>query len=97
MMRYWRKLLGGLLLWATHFLAVYAIGSIMPGTRDAVILVLLATGLALAAAFWLFATTITALRAASDDFQRWSAGLTLLGYALAGTAITFQGLPAALS
>jgi hypothetical protein len=96
-MRTWRDLLGGLLLWAAHFLAVYGIASVLPGTQAAIILVLLVTGLALAAAAWLSARTVAAFRTAGDDLQRWSAGLALLGYALAGAAIVYQGLPAAFS
>lgn len=96
-MRFWRNLLGGLTLWAAHFFAVYGIASVLPGTRTAIVLVLLVTGLALAATSWLFATTVFALRKASDDLQRWSSSLALLGYAMAGAAIIYQGLPAAFS
>jgi len=92
----WRNMLGGLVLWAAHFFAVYGIASVLPGTQAAVVLVLLVTGLALAAASWLFAKAYAA-RTASDDLQRWSVRLALLGYALAGTAIIYQGLPAALT
>ena len=94
-MAFWRTLLGGLILWTAHFFAVYGIASIFPGTRTAVVLVLVATGLALAAAAWFFVRSARAVRAARDDLQRWSSGLALLGYALAGAAITYQGLPAA--
>jgi len=96
-MRSWRHLLGGLILWAAHFLAVYGIASVLPGTRTAIILVLLVTSLALAGAAWLFARTVAAFRTAGDDLQRWSAGLALLGYAMAAPAIVYQGLPAAFS
>ncbi len=94
-MRIWRNLLGGLLLWAAHFFSVYGIASVLPGTRAAATLVLLVTGLALAAASWLFARTYAA-RTASDDLQRWSAKLALLAYGLAGAAIIYGGLAAAL-
>ena len=96
-MRFWRNLLGGPLLWAAHFLAVYGIASVLPGTRAAIVLVVLATGVALAVTSWLFASTMSAFRGANDDLQRWSRSLALIGYALAGAAITYQGLPAAFS
>ena len=91
----WRNLLGGLMLWAVHFFAVYGIASVLPGTRTAVVLILLATGLALAAASWLLARAYAA-RTASDDLQSWSARLALPAYALAGGAIIYGGLAAAL-
>jgi len=96
-MRFWRNLLGGPLLWAAHFLAVYGIAGVLPGTRAAIVLVLLVTGVALAATSWQFARTVSAVRGADDDLQRWSSSLALFGYALAGAAITYQGLPAAFS
>ena len=96
-MRFWRHLLGGLILWATHFFAVYGIASVLPGTGAAIVLVLLVTGLALAVTSWLFASTVLTLRKANDDLQRWTSSLALFGYALAGAAITYQGLPAAFS
>ena len=58
-MRQWLFLLGGLTLWAVHFFALYAIGSIYPGqakARDMVLLVTLAAflpGLLLLRAAWL--------------------------------------------
>lgn len=93
-MRSWNDLLGGLVLWTAHFFAVYIIGSILPGSGAALVLVLVATVLALAVAAWLFTRTARALREATDEFQRWVKGIALLGYALAGLAIAYQGLPA---
>ena len=95
-MAIWRNLLGGMVLWAAHFFAVYAIASVWPGTRIAVFLTLLATVLALAFAAWLFVRTFDA-RVAGDALQRWSVGLGLCGLALAGAAIVYQGLPAAFT
>lgn len=90
----WRDLLGGLVLWTAHFFGVYLIGSVLPGSGAAIVLVLIVTVLALATASWLFARTARALRQTTDDFQRWAGGIALLGYALAGLAIAYQGLPA---
>lgn len=96
-MRAWRHLLGGLLLWTVHFFAVYGIASVLPGTRAAIILVLIATAIALVAAAWLFMKAMRAHRHPGDKLQRWMHGLSALGYALAGLAITYQGLSAAFS
>ncbi|HEU4877752.1 MAG TPA: hypothetical protein VFT07_07920 [Sphingomicrobium sp.] len=96
-MRSWRDLLGGPILWAAHFFAVYGIASIWPGTQTAIVLVLVVSALALAAASWLFARAISRLREASDELQRWSSGLAILGCAIAAAAIIYQGLPAVLT
>jgi hypothetical protein len=93
----WRDLLGGPILWAAHFLSVYGIASILPGTPTAIVLVLVVTGLALAAASWLFAKAVSAWRDPADELQRWSSGLGALGCGMAAAAITYQGLPAILS
>ncbi len=95
-MSYWRNLLGGLILWAAHFVIVYGIASILPGTQAAVALVLAITVVALAITAFLMVKTIRAMHVAVDDLQRWSAKLALLGYALATIAIAYQGFAAAL-
>ena len=95
-MQQWRNLLGGLLLWAVHFFAVYIIGSVFPGTKTAAVLVLVTTVVILALTW---ALAIRAIRAGSktdDRLQRWISDLTLLGYTVAGVAIIYQGLPAIL-
>jgi len=94
-MTFWRDLLGGLILWTAHFFSLYAIASILPGTQLARWLVVAATVLALAVGWRLATWTGRAARTATDDLKRWSGSLALLGYALAGAAITYQGLPAA--
>ena len=96
-MRFWRNLLGGLILWAAHFFAVYGVASLWPGTQLARILVLVATVLAFAVGGWLSVKGLRQFRAATDDMHRWSWSLALLGYALAGAAIAYQGLPSALA
>lgn len=96
-MRFWRNLLGGLILWTAHFFAVYGVASLWPGTQLARILVLVATVLAFAVGGWLSVKGLRQFRAATDDMQRWSWSLALLGYALAGAAIAYQGLPSALA
>lgn len=96
-MRFWRSLLGGLILWTAHFFAIYIIASLWPGTFLARVLVLMATILALAVAGWRSMLVLRNMRAVPDDFTRWSRGLALLGYALAATAILYQGLPSLLA
>lgn len=95
-MRKWRNLLGGLLLWAVHFFAVYIIGSVFPGKKIAAVLVLITTLAILAVTLML---AVRAFRAGShidDGLQRWMSDLTLLGYLIGGVAIIYQGLPAVL-
>ena len=91
-MRYWRDLLGGLLLWTAHFFAIYGVASIWPGTQLARILTAVVTVLALALCGWLSVIGLRHFRAATDDMHRWSWSLALLGYALAGVSIAYQGL-----
>ena len=94
-MRAWVNLLGGMTLWAAHFLACYAIASVLPGRPLAPVLVGLATVLALAATLPLLRAGLRLWRQGGDDFERWHAGLALLGGGLAIVAIVFQGLGAA--
>lgn len=92
----WRHLLGGLLLWAGHFFAVYGIASVLPGDRAATILVLIVTAVAMIAAASLFIRAMRALRTHGDKLQHWMQGLSAYSYALAAVAIAYQALPAAL-
>ncbi len=92
----WRYLLGGMLLWSAHFFAVYGIASLLPGTRLAAILVLFATGFALAIAGYLLAATVREHRTEEDSLKRWSSKGSAVLYALAGLAVLYQGLPALL-
>lgn len=96
-MQFWRNLLGGLILWTAHFFAIYIVASFWPGTLLARVLVLMATILALAVAGWRAMLVLRNMRTAPDDFLRWSRGLALLSYALAATAILYQGLPSLLA
>lgn len=96
-MRTWRHLLGGLLLWTAHFFAVYGIASVLPGTREASVLVVVVTVAALAVAAVLFIRAFQKSRRAGDKLVRWMHSAAALGYALAGAAVVYQGLPALLS
>ncbi|WP_409643947.1 hypothetical protein [Sphingorhabdus sp.] len=79
-----------------HFFAVYIIGSVFPGTKTAAFLVLVITIAILALTFALFVRAFRAGLNTDDGLQRWMTDLTVLGYALAGVAIIYQGLPAIL-
>jgi len=93
----WAYLLGGLLVWAAHFFAVYIAASLFPGTQLAKWLVLALTIAALVA-LWLFSRLM--LRASpadrGEDGDHWGTGLVRLGCGLAAVAIVYQGLPALL-
>lgn len=92
-MRRWVLLLGGLLVWAAHFFALYIIASLFPGDAAARWLALVVTLAALAAGgaiLWLN------LRKQSDSFDRWARGLGAAGAALSLVAVLWQALPAFL-
>jgi len=91
----WLSFLGGPVLWAAHFIVLYAIASVWPGTDLAQWLVLAATLAALALDLWLARRAWAWRAAAADEFDRWLAGLALLGYAVAFVAMLYQA-PAAL-
>ena len=95
-MHEWRNLLGGLLLWAIHFFAVYIIGSVFPGKRIAAALVLITTFAIIAVTLTLAINAFRAISEMHDGLQRWMSDLSLLGYLIGGLAIIYQGLPAIL-
>lgn len=96
-MRAWATLLGGLLLWAAHFFALYGIASLFPGTAAARWLAAAATVAALAAGAVLLLKALARRReACGNDLGRWMAGLAALGSGIALVAIFYQGLPALL-
>ncbi|QNN65277.1 hypothetical protein H9L12_01140 [Sphingomonas rhizophila] len=97
-MRTWLALLGGLLVWAAHFFAVYGVASIYPGSDRArwltVVVTLMALG-ALAIQYRLVAGRFQV--EARSELDHWFRGLANLGLALAAIAVLYQGLPALLS
>ena len=97
-MRAWLLLLSGLIIWIAHFFGVYAAASLLPGTSSARWL----TGLLTLAALGLLAATTYAVHRRlkgreSDALSLWADRLALLGGALAGIAIFYQGLPALIA
>lgn len=96
-MKAWVFLLGGLLVWAAHFFAVYIIGSLFPGTELARWLVLTVTlfGVGIAARILFF--RLRSRGAEHDALDRWLLMLSASAYALVIVGIVYQGLPAVLA
>ena len=94
-MRHWIILLGGLSVWAAHFLVLYGIASILPGSRAAAWLVLIATLAATAAGVVL--RHAIALARGTDALERWSAQIGAIGAAISLLAILWQAAPALLT
>lgn len=86
-MRTWATMLGGMIVWAIHFFALYIAGSVFPETAAARILTGLITLACLAAAAVIL---VRALRLV-PGLQR---TLALAGALLSAIAIIWQGLPA---
>lgn len=96
-MRSWLLLLGGLLIWAADFFALYGVASIFPGMEVARYLSLAVTAIAAAAAAWLLLRMLARMRSpASDELADWIPKLAAAEAALALVAILYQGAPALL-
>lgn len=93
-MKRWLLILGGLLIWAAHFLGAYAAASIFPGEPAANILALVATVAALGADGILLWFTLGRARVASDAFEGWTWRLGATSAALSLVAVLWQGMPA---
>ncbi|WP_300975278.1 hypothetical protein [Sphingomonas sp. LHG3406-1] len=96
-MRQWLFLTSGMLLWTAHFFGVYIAGSLFPGSVVADWLTIILTIAGLLAAMILARFAWKAWRTSStDEVRHWISGIALMGDALAGIAILYQGLPALL-
>ncbi|EQB00944.1 hypothetical protein [Sphingobium sp. HDIP04] len=93
-MRGWTFLLAGLILWAVHFFALYAIASIFLTTLLARGLTLMVTLACLAVSGLLLARTLRS--DASATMEAWMRAVALCGTGLAAIAIIWQALPALL-
>lgn len=90
-MRAWLLITGGLIVWATHFIAIYAAASVFPGQAIARWMVLAATAAALGAnASILYLSA----RRQGDQTDRWvrNIGQSVIG--ISTVAIIFQAAPA---
>jgi len=96
----WLFMLGGLLVWMTHFLGVYAIASTAEvATEASAPAARLAVGAftavcALAAAGFGFAGLRRLRRASGEPLERFSATVAALGGGIGAVGIVWQGLPA---
>jgi hypothetical protein len=96
-MRAWLVLLGGLIVWAAHFFALYAVASIFPGLAVARYLTLALTLVAAGAAGWLLLWTSRSVRdPLFDPLTSWISKIGAIGSGLALIAILYQGAPAFL-
>ena len=91
-------MLGGLLVWAAHFVGIYAIASAADTVADAADPGWRAAGLAfsalcLLAAVGLWLLAVRRLREEPDETARFRHRLAVLGAVLATAAIAWQSLP----
>ncbi|MFC3711191.1 hypothetical protein ACFOMD_01320 [Sphingoaurantiacus capsulatus] len=94
-MRTWLLALGGLLVWAAHFFALYAFGSVFETTMPARAGTGIATLAAIAANLWLL--RLARRPVANDGLARWIGGLAIGGVAVSLVAVIWQGLVAVLA
>ena len=95
-MRAWVLLLGGLLVWAAQFFALYGLASLAPGTQIARTGALIVTAACAAADVLLLIYAVRGARSLSEGFDRWLMKLGMAGAALSLVAVIWQGLPALL-
>lgn len=95
-MQAWALLLGGLLVWAAQFFALYGLASIAPGTQIARTGTVIVTVACAAADVLLLIYAARGAGRASDGFDRWLMKLGIAGAALSLVAVLWQGLPALL-
>jgi len=95
-MRAWLYLLGGMLIWAIDFFALYIVASVFHTSGTARLITLAVTLLCLCAAAWLARSAWRRAGAAPDPFGRWTHKLAAWTAAAASVAIVWQGLPALL-
>ncbi|MGE0773931.1 MAG: hypothetical protein AB7G25_07345 [Sphingomonadaceae bacterium] len=93
-MRHWLYMLGGLIIWAIHFFALYIVVSILLTSPAARVVTLIVTLLCLAADGLLAVGAWRGFKAAaSDETARWVFGFALLGIAISAVAVFWQGFP----
>ncbi len=94
-MRLWLIMLGGLLVWAVHFFALYAVGSIAISGALARIGWASLTAACIAADLVVLVLVIRRSRASKPaSFAAWAAGTGTVAALLSIIAVLWQGLPA---
>ncbi|MDQ3143860.1 MAG: hypothetical protein M3Q57_03145 [Pseudomonadota bacterium] len=96
-MRNWAFMLGGLIVWAVQFFALYIIASVFMTTTLSRVLTAIITIACLAADGWLLRHALAKRAERADDIARWRATLAALAAALSLIAVAWQGLPALLT
>lgn len=91
-MRNWAFMLSGLILWAVHFFALYAVASIFLTTPLARALTLLLTSICIAFGALMFVRTLRS--SAPTVLDAWIRAIALGSLGIAGVAIVWQSLPA---
>ena len=93
-MRSWLILLGGLIVWAVHFFAAYALGEILGETLVARV----ALGVLTLACFAADIVLIVATgEGDGSEFDRWRRALARTGALISAVAVLWQGLPGLLA
>lgn len=90
----WTFLLGGMIVWAVHFFALYAIASIFLTTPLARLLTVVVSVGCLAVDAWLFRRALAAPH--MDDIDGWSRTMALLMIGISAIAVLWQAFPAVL-
>lgn len=93
-MRTWWTMLGGLVIWAAHFFALYAIGEFVGSGRGARAAVVVFT---LGALVGLGLLVFLGRRAKTDRLRGWGRSLGGSAILLTALAVVWQALPAFLS
>ena len=98
-MRAWLFMLAGLIVWAVHFMGVYAIASVadVVGQADAppaLWLISVLTLICATADALILAAAMRQGRRATDDLERLICSLARLAAAISIVAVLWQGLPA---
>lgn len=94
-MRGWTFLLGGLIVWAVHFFALYIVASIFLTTPLARGLALLITFACLGVGAFMLARVMRSEAPTATD--AWMRAVALCGFGLAAVAIVWQALPALIA
>lgn len=95
-MRIWADLLGGLIIWAVHFFALYLVASIyLTSTTSRILATAVTLGCLLAAGLFVWQAWSTGPDP-EESFGSWSRRLALLSGIAVMIAILWQGLPAVL-